>query len=302
MYQNHDKKEVWKIRALMAVWTVIVFFGISVLFGYTDFDDPTPVGDETTEAETAGTETTEGTEAETVSLQPELPVSEEEEELLSSLYAAMEVGDFAQTAQLLNTEEEALKTLTAETLNGAVWLYYEQEENGTSLHYMEQLGEGAAGEGLALSRYNTAFFGSFQNGRPEGSCLAVQAVVTDAPRYTYASGTWSNGKMNGEGETGYRYYETIPEGSYAGIRKSGTYSENLLDGAFVYEVEGADGEVFSWDMEAAAGVTVLNDSWVYSEASGTYALGARDHEDRTYVLEGAQAQSVLWNNLIIWGE
>lgn len=26
MYQNHDKKEVWKIRALMAVWTVIVFF------------------------------------------------------------------------------------------------------------------------------------------------------------------------------------------------------------------------------------------------------------------------------------
>ena len=75
-----------------------------------------------------------------------------------------------------------------------------------------------------------------------------------------------------------------------------------MEGPFVYEAEDEDGNQFFWDMEASAGVTVLTDSWTYSEAAGTYSLSARENPDRTYVLEKDQAEAVLWNNLILWEE
>ena len=36
MYQNHNKKEIWQIRVMMAAWTVIVCIGVAVFFGLTD--------------------------------------------------------------------------------------------------------------------------------------------------------------------------------------------------------------------------------------------------------------------------
>ena len=167
---------------------------------------------------------------------------------------------------------------------------------------MEPLKEASQAEGLVLSKYHTAFYGTFSEGKPEGNGTAIQTAVVEEPRYSYAKGNWTQGKLNGEGETGYRYYETVPAGGYAGIKKTGTYSENLLEGPFVYEAEDEDGNQFFWDMEASAGVTVLTDSWTYSEAAGTYSLSARENPDRTYVLEKDQAEAVLWNNLILWEE
>ena len=212
MYQNHNKKEIWQIRAMMAAWTVIVCIGVAVFFGLTDdLGDPYPV------EESAPTETV---QTEPVPEQPELPVSEAQaEHLLSPLYQAMKSEDLAAAAAVLNGEEAEFQTLCEETLAGELWLYYEEEVSGVTIRYMEPLKEASQAEGLVLSKYHTAFYGTFSEGKPEGNGTAIQTAVVEEPRYSYAKGNWTQGKLNGEGETGYRYYETVPAGGYAGIKK-----------------------------------------------------------------------------------
>lgn len=280
-----------KIRIIMFIWMLMLMGGAFLLLNGMPSETP---------PEETAIETTAETEPEIV--HPALPVSETEEKLLSRLYGAMKSEDAASAAAALNEQEEGFKKLAQETLGGDKYLYYEKEISGETVAYMERLSDSLEGEGLVLARNNTAFFGHFQNGMPEGSGLAVQAMVIEEPRYTFAKGKFSSGKLNGEGETGYFYYKKVPEGSYAGIRKIGHYQDNLLDGAFVCEAKNAKGETFCWDMEASAGVTVLTDHWKYSKIAEEYLLSARDNPERTYVLEKSRADMVLWNNLIEWDE
>lgn len=260
-----------------------------------------------------------------------LPVSEEEEGLLSGLYGAMDQGDYAAAAAILNENEDAWRTLVQETLGGKRYCYYEEnadsagsvpgggKESGsgwpvletgsspaadsyTEIHRMTELsGEGNA-RGLVVTRFNTAFFGSFRDGRPEGTCAAIQAMVLDEPRYTYAVGNWSRGKMNGEGKTGYHCYESEPDTAFARTEKSGTYVENLLDGPFQYATENGAGECLHWDMEAEMGVTVLTGAWTCYENRNEYMLPSNEDGTRAYVLKKEQERAVLWNNLLIWDE
>lgn len=259
--------------------------------------------------ETGGGETAE-TVSEPASSQTEenreaaLYVSAEEEELLSGLYRELKRGELGRTAEIMNENEEQLKALLQDTLGGGKYCYYEETdpETGEEHHKMKELTEEGEETGMVITRYNTVFFGNFCGGRPEGTCLAVQAMVLNEPRYTYADGLWSKGKMNGEGKTGYRYYENVPEGAFGMTEKNGTYKENLLDGSFSYRAEYGSGEKLHWEMEADRGVTVLSEAWVYYEDREEYMLPSREDASRAYVLKEDQAGAVLWNNLILWDE
>ena len=246
---------------------------------------------------------TEETEAETTQaeLQEDLPVSETEAELLSGLYRAMCTGEYVDAAQLLNENEETFIQLTEETLSGKKYCYREEkQEGGQVFRVMEELAEEGETEGLVLNRYNTAFCGTFSDGQPNGSVCAIQTIVLDEPRYTYAEGMWKNGKMNGEGTTGYHYYINAPESGFIRTEKNGIYANNLLNGKFIYTTESGGGEILSWNMEAENGVTVLSDAWVYYPFRKEYMLTSVESEDRAYVLSEDRAQEIKWDNLIIW--
>lgn len=232
-----------------------------------------------------------------------LPVSGEEENLLSGLYKAMEQKRLTEAAEILNENEEAFKTLVQETLKGEKYCYYEETAGEEKeFHRMEPLPEEGKGKGLVVTRYNTVFFGEFLDGAPEGDCMAVQAMVLNGMRYTYAAGKWAGGKMNGEGKTGYYCYENAPESSFVITEKTGVYKDNLIDGSFTYRTETGDGESLHWEMEAEDGVTVLSDGWTYYDYRNAYMLPSMEDAARAYVLTKEQTNAVLWNNLILWDE
>jgi len=280
----------------------------------------------------SGGETESTAETETEAPEP-LPVSEEEEVVLSAIYKAMEEKDLTAAARAINENEELLKALVQDTLGGEKYCYYEEKgpesaggdggagntsgysdggsqagsagdgdagSGGTEIHRMKKLGDSRRQRGLVVTRYNTVFFGSFLSGQPEGTCTAVQAMVLDGARYTYAVGSWSGGKMNGQGKTGYYCYEDAPEGGFVSTEKDGQYTNNLLDGPFTYRTENQQGECLHWDMEADAGVTVLTDGWRYYDHQKSYMLPSAEDPSRAYVLKEEQTGAVLWNNLILW--
>ena len=232
-----------------------------------------------------------------------LPVSAEEEELLSALYAAMEQGSLRAAARILNENETEFRAMVQETLGGKQYCYYEETgADGRNIHRLEEAVPEGKMHGLVLTRFNTAFCGDFRNGKPEGKCTAVQAMVLKEPRYTYAAGTWAEGRMNGEGVTGYCYYENVPESGFVMTEKAGIYLDNLLDGEFTYTTESAKGERLSWNIEAEKGVTVLSERWAHSEDRKEYMLPSNEDASRAYVLKEDQTGSVLWNNLILWDD
>ncbi len=252
------------------------------------------------------------TEAETavpVPEQPELPVSAEEEALLSRLYRAMEQEQFEDAAHILNDSEEAFSALLTESLEQELYCYWEETfemgdeaDTETVIRYLEPLTDGEAMEGMVLMRFNTVFYGSFSNGMPNGTCQAIQAMVLDEPRYTFADGQWENGRLNGPAMTGYHYYDSLPETGFIHTEKEGMYTDNLLEGEFVYRAENRDGEKLSWKMQADRGLTVLTDAWVHYPMRKEYMLGAQEDPTRAYVLAEDQAEAVLWNNLLMWDE
>ncbi len=236
-------------------------------------------------------------------VQEELPVSETEEVLLSTLYETMVKSSYAETARLLNENEEAFTKLLSETLEGEKYCYRETEyEDGTLIRSLKPLGKSEVTEAMVLTRYNTVFFGAFEDGRPEGECHAIQAMVLDEPRYTFAEGMWKKGKMNGEGRTGYHYYLNAPASGFVMTDKVGTYSDNLLNGSFVYRTESVLGEKLSWEMEADMGVTVLDEDWTHFPFRKEYMLGAKEDPARAYVLTEEKSGALIWNNLITWDE
>ena len=236
-------------------------------------------------------------------VQKELPVSKIEEELLSTIYETMVNERYADTARILNENEKMFTELLAETFSGEKYCYWETEyENGTVIRSLEPLSINGNMEGMVLTRYNTIFYGTFENGKPEGECHAIQAMILDEPRYTFAEGIWKSGKMNGKGRTGYHYYLGAPSNGFVMTDKSGIYVDNLLDGEFVYQTENVLGEKLSWEIEAEKGVTVLSEVWTYFPFRKEYMLGAQEDTARAYVLSEEKAGALLWNNLVTWDE
>ena len=236
-------------------------------------------------------------------VQEELPVSEEEAALLGTLYRALLQGKYDVAASVLNENEQAFDALMKDTLAGELYCYQEKRsEDGTQISKMERVLSSATCNGMVLTRYNTVFYGAFSGGKPEGKVTAIQAMVLDEPRYSYAIGSWTDGKMNGEGCVGYRYYMDAPASRLIRTEKRGNFRDNLLDGDFVYETESGNGETLSWKMKAINGVTVLTPAWEYYPYRNEYMLGSSDDAGRAYVLSEDKVATVLWNNLIQWPE
>ena len=237
----------------------------------------------------------------TAPIQKELPVSEDEALLLSDLYRAMVRGDYDEAASVLNENETKFDTMMLRTLKGEKYSYYEWNEgDGSVIRIMEPLTGSSDFEGMVLTRYNTVFYGSFVGGKPNGEGAAIQSMILDHPRYSYAEGTWKDGKLHGEGRAGYYYYQDVPKSGLIRTEKKGNYKDNLLDGTFLYLTENANGEKLTWEMKAVNGVTVISENWEHYPYRREYMLGSVEDPARCYVLSEDKTAIVLWNNLILW--
>ncbi|MFR5601025.1 MAG: hypothetical protein ACLTKI_01065 [Lachnospiraceae bacterium] len=179
----------------------------------------------------APAETTETvTESETQAEIQEL--SSGEQTLLDSIWDAMEQENYPAAAAILIKNESQLWTLLDKTLAGEICLY-----DGEQMHRTVE------GKGMVFRKAGTLFFGEFKDGKPEGQCQAIQAVVLDAPRYDYSIGVWKNGKMEGEGIIGYDYYEGIQGGLTRETQKEGMFREDLMEGDLIYTSVNAEGTI-----------------------------------------------------------
>lgn len=220
--------------------------------------------------------------------------------LLEEIFAALEQEDMELGASLLLGSQEELAELFYQTMEGERFLY---REGGVSPEI--------EGEGLVLAMPGLVFCGSFREGQPEGECMALQSSSLEAPRYDYSKGEWSKGKMEGPGEAGYLYYEGAPEGEAAGISKTGSFHQDLMEGTIFYESRSvhagengeADGEeVTTWKLEAKEGVTVLDGRWTLLEETGEYQLMSEDNAGHGYLLDPSQTELPVWKNLLVWEE
>ena len=275
----------WKKNAFAMVW--IMAMSAVFLLG---------CGGERNNAETTKTQMT-TTAAEV----DKLPISAIEKKLLSELYGNLAEGDLSGAANILNENKKVFETLLSETLEGEKYGYYETvDKKGKVKQHMGLLNGFPDFYGMVLTRNNTVFYGAFLNGAPEGKCTAIQTMVLDHPRYSYATGVWADGKMNGEGQTGYHYYLDAPESGLIRTQKTGNYRSNLLDGTFQYETENSDGETLTWEIKAVNGVTVITPEWEYYPYRKEYMLGSKEDSARAYVLSKDKSAVVMWNNLILW--
>ncbi len=230
-------------------------------------------------------------------------LSDAEKELLDRLYHYMKWRDLAQAAELMNGNAEPLRKLLDVTFSGKKYLYRERDESEEGPGVcLEELTADTSGTGLILTRPDTAFFGEFSGGKPEGNCLAVQAAAIGQPRYTYADGIWKSGRMDGGGSSGYCLCGAPAGDGLAGIRKTGVYDDNLLDGNFTYMAESGEGETWSWQMRAAKGVTVIDGRWRADAAHGQYQLPADGQPKYIFTIDMDRTADAVWRNLIRWDE
>ena len=204
-------------------------------------------------------------------------------------------------ARILNDNEETFQKIAEKKMQGEAYRYFEAKtEEGDVVSGMVKLSEEDDGIGLVLTRYNTAFSGHFADGSPEGEVCAVQTMILEQPRYTFADGIWENGVMNGEGKTGYHYYMNAPKSGFIYTEKTGTYLENQLNGIFEYRTENGAGETLTWNIQADKGATVINENWIHDSVAKEYMLPAQESAECAYVLAEERASAVIWNNLVLW--
>ena len=220
----------------------------------------------------------------------ELPkLSEEERQLLEQLTQWMQEDEWAQAARTMLEQGDALSRLYYETLAGEPYRFADGE-----------LCEELSGDGLVLSGASTLFWGSFGENGPEGQCTALQAVNLDAPRYDYAAGNWEKGEMEGAGETGYRYFESVPESEPAKVCRGGTFSKNQMEGAVVCQNTAADETVTTWTIQVEHGVVVTDERWTRSEETGALQLIADDNPMYAYEIAPGEEGEEKFSNFLIW--
>lgn len=96
---------------------------------------------------------------------------------------AVAAEDMVQAAKLLDKKQEVLAQIFYGTFEGERFLY-----DGSTIS------EEIEGEGLVFTMPEILFYGTFQDGQPQGNCLALQFVNVDSPRYNFSNGVWSSGK------------------------------------------------------------------------------------------------------------
>lgn len=205
------------------------------------------------------------------------------------LYSAVETGDKEKIAAELISDGDTLS-----------WLFYETFEEERYRFDGAQFHADLEGEGLVLTGASTIFYGSFGANGPEGSCTALQAVELDKPRYDYSEGIWKDGRMEGTGVSGYRYYDGPPQGEAVEVRKEGRFVRGRMEGAVTYTNTGSDGETATWTLEVKEGVIQPDDRWVEGPEDGLYHLEADDNPAYAYALTREEMNQPRWVNLLVW--
>jgi hypothetical protein len=216
-------------------------------------------------------------------------LSKEEKALLNKLLKTMNSGKLEKAAELMEEKQDTLAELFYGTMDGQRYLW-----DG------EMLSEEINGDGLVLIKPSAMFYGSFENGMPEGTCQVLQTVNLDFPRYDYSQGTWKAGKMEGEGSTGYCYYKKTPEGEAQSVCKTGTFHGDLMDGDITYESTGGESSEDRFEMTVEKGVIVLDERWSYLEQEKEYQLLSEEDKSHAYYLTEEQAAAEMWKNILVW--
>lgn len=216
-------------------------------------------------------------------------VSQAEQTIIDALWERLEAGDDEGAARVLNDNDEQLQILFYTTMNAADWRY-----DGT------RLTDELDGTGLVFRRPTSIYYGELSGGLPGGTGMVLQASRIHAGRYDYAKGVWRQGMLEGEGSSGYRYYEEPEAEELMEVAKSGVFHENLMDGAVTYTSVNKEGAVSSWLFYAENGVTVLDESWIYEEERGEYQLFSQEDDTHAYILPQDDAETAIWKNQVSW--
>lgn len=226
----------------------------------------------------------------TEAAEPEF-LTKEQDALLKQLLELMKSDDLAGAASAMEVHKPELSKLLEETFMGQRFLYNE-----------EGIADSVDGRGIVLTSTSTLFYGIFQDGTPEGIGVALQGIVLEEPRYDYAIGSWSKGKLNGYGTSGYTYYKGTGEGDGFKTEKSGTFRDDLMEGELRYTSINNEGNSITWNIAASAGVTQLDDRWTYKESKNEYQLLAENDNSHAYLLKEAEAETAIWVNRITWNK
>ncbi len=216
----------------------------------------------------------------------EISLTPEEKEFLDQLTAQMDSGDL----------EGAARTLSGYKIP---WNEFPCMYDGTAM-----TAEVSEGKGLVFIKASTVFYGDFEEGSPQGNCTALQVLeLEEGKRYDYSFGTWDKGKMAGEGESGYNYYDGVTADVTKMNIKKGTFQEDLMEGGVTYTSINAAGEETIWQFQVNGGVIVPDDKWIMeTDGSGAavYRLMAEGEEVHAYTLSQSAMGESRWKNMIVY--
>ena len=145
--------------------------------------------------------------------------------------------------------------------------------------------------------------------REEDMLADMFYTVMDGGRYLY-DGSSFRSDIDGRGmvftKAGTVYYGTFkagkPEGEARDICKTGTFSQDLMEGDVVYTSMNEEDQVSTWKLKVGHGIAILDDRWNHVESTGEYQLLSEDNDNHAYVLEEDQAAMPMWVNLLVWDE
>lgn len=235
----------------------------------------------------AGRSASGGMDSSSQSEAPEL--NEQELAAVQRLAAAVKSGDKERIASELLADGDTLS-----------WLYYETFGEERYRYDGTEFRTDLAGEGMVLTGAASVFYGSFGENGPEGRCTALQAVELEKPRYDYSEGIWKDGRMDGAGVSGYRYYQGPPQGEAEEIRREGRFVRGKMEGTITYRNTGSDGVTATYTMEVKEGVTQPDDRWIPGPEEGVYHLEADDNPAYAYALTEEEMKQPRWVNLLVW--
>jgi len=219
-------------------------------------------------------------------LSDEIALSPGDKEFLTQLTGFFDQGDLEGAARLLNSYN-------------IPWKEFPCMYDGAAMR-----GKISSGKGLVFVKASTVFYGNFDYGKPEGECTALQILdLEEGKRYDYSYGTWANGKMNGNGECGYNYYDGGTEDITKLNAKRGIFKDDLMQGEITYTSTNAEGETSVWQFKVADGVIIKDDRWIRdtdSSGAAIYKLMAKDDMIHAYALGESAMGEVRWKNLILF--
>jgi hypothetical protein len=219
-------------------------------------------------------------------LSDEIILSSGDKEFLTQLTWLFDQGDLEGAARLLNSYD-------------IPWKEFPCMYDGAAMR-----GKISSGKGLVFVKASTVFYGNFEYGKPEGECAALQILeLEEGKRYDYSYGTWESGKMNGNGECGYNYYDGVAEDVTKLNAKRAVFKDDLMQGEITYTSTNAEGGASVWQFQVSDGVIVKDERWIQDrDSSGAviYKLMAKDDDVHAYTLGENAMGEVRWKNLILF--